>query len=149
MMIALLVTIVTLYGCDKEWPEMPFSEIDTAVVDRSGEVELLAQDQFYPSSVEIGEEITIQGKGIVFPAGFVRFSFSGQGSVEIINENASSSLTVAVPAGTISGPFGFTIAGRSDRYQWSFPTSDLFHAYTVDFPGLTIEGQERSRPFSN
>ena len=91
--------------------------------------------------------INTNGQGALEGRGrFARFTFSGNGAVEVVLERASNTITVAVPPGSISGPFGFTIAGRSENYKYAFPTADAFEAFSVDFPGFRVTGQERSHP---
>ena len=109
------------------------------IVPDSSQVTVLAQTQFTPKSGPIGTTITINGNGTVFPAGIVAFAFSGTGGVQFDQPNPTSQMQVAVPFGTVSGPFGFTISPRSTTIlDNSLPSSNLFQAWRFGAPGFQV-----------
>jgi len=133
----LLLVVFFFSGCG-ELPNIPTID-DVQVVPDSSQATILPQEQFSPKEGPVGTLVTIYGRGTVFPAGIVHFSFSGTGSVEFDLAEATSELQVKIPYGTASGPFGFTISGRTSiAIENSLPTSNVFKAWRFEAPGFSV-----------
>lgn len=137
--LCLLAVIVFLIasGCGNS-PEIPTIDEIRTVPDTSQSTVLL-QSQFTPQQGPIGTLLTIHGRGTVFPAGIVNARFSGTGSVEFDLPEPTSELKVRVPQGSVSGPFGFTIAGRrAIILDNALPSSNIFQAWRFEAPGFIV-----------
>jgi len=84
--------------------------------------------------------VTVFGRGIIFPAGYVSAVFSGNARTDFELDEPTQRLVIRVPAGAVSGAFGFTIAGRTRFTENSHPTEDGYVSYRVEFPGFTVLG---------
>lgn len=124
-------------GCGN-LPSVPTID-ELRTVPDSSQSKLLTQEQFSPKSGPVGTLLTIYGRGTVFPAGIVNITFSGTGRVEFDQSAPTSELKVRVPAGSTSGPFGFTISGRhAIALDNALPSSNVFEAWRVEAPGFLV-----------
>ena len=128
---------VVASGCGNDPPVPTIDQI--RVVPNNSQVTTLDQTQFSPKAGPVGTVITIQGRGVLFPAGIVNFSFSGTGGVQFDNPDPTEQLAVTVPFGSVSGPFGFTISPRSAQIlDNSLPSSNVFQAWRFEAPGFLV-----------
>ncbi len=138
----LLLTLPGLLGGCGANPEDLLPNVDPlASLPDNRQSDLLPADVVFPVSGPVGTEIKVHGQGRVFPRGFAKFVFQGNATAEVELLDITSEIRVRIPHGTESGPFGFTIAGRSSgRDDLSLITSDsnLFAAYTISAPGFRV-----------
>lgn len=139
--VALLAALSFLGGCGTDPTSLLPTEDTLALQPDNRQTELLASNSVSPAAGSIGTVVTVSGQGRLFPKGYARFVFRGNGSTEIEVPQATTSIKVRIPPGTQSGAFGFTIAGRSAGRDTSalIPSdSNDFSAYTVEEPGFTV-----------
>src|ERR1051325_378504 len=135
--VVLLVVFFVMAGCGS-LPTVPTIDQIRAVPDMSQST-LLGQNQFEPLQGPIGTILTVHGHGVVFPAGYVHFQFSGTGAVDFNQEQPTADLKVQVPFGAASGPFGFSIAARAfQELNNSLPSSNVFQAWRIGEPGFRV-----------
>lgn len=137
----LLILLGFLGGCGTS-PDSLLPAIDPlASLPDNTQSKLLGSNSVFPASGPVGTLIEIRGQGEVFPKGFAKFTFHGNGSAEVELTQATGVIRVNVPPGTQSGTFGFTIAGRSSGRDTSAirpSDTNTFQAYTIDAPGFTV-----------
>ncbi|MBI4870965.1 MAG: hypothetical protein HY814_05305 [Candidatus Riflebacteria bacterium] len=137
----LLVALGFIGGCGTTAESLLPAVDPLAGIPDNNQTQVLPSNSVTPVSGTVGTTITVRGQGRTFPAGYARFTFTGSASVEVEVPSATGEIRVKVPAGAQSGPFGFTIAGRSSGRDTSarIPSdSSLFRAYTVETPGFTV-----------
>lgn len=111
--------------------------------DNTSQAVSLPQDVLQPPLLRIGEFLTVQGQGRIFPAGFARFTFAGNSITEVFLPRPTGQVRVRVPPGTISGPLGFQISGKSINFDSGIAqtaNADEVQAYRIPHPGLRILG---------
>jgi hypothetical protein len=135
--IAVVAGAVAFAGCGNLTSVPTIDQVRT--VPDGSQVKVLSQTQFEPKEGPIGSVLTVHGRGVVFPGGIARFQFSGTGAVEFDVPEATQTIRLRIPFGTISGPFGFTIAGRrSNTLENSLPSSNVFEAWRFEAPGFRV-----------
>ncbi|MBI3890139.1 MAG: hypothetical protein HY303_01265 [Candidatus Wallbacteria bacterium] len=139
--VCLLLFLGVIGGCASDTSSLLPTVDPLANLPDNRQTKLLASNSVSPASGPIGTVITVQGAGEVFPKGYARFVFQGNGTAEVAVTEATGVIRVRVPPGAQSGSFGFTIAGRSTSRDTSplHPSdSTQFVAYTVDTPGFIV-----------
>lgn len=136
---------VVLNGCnDANFPVAVVNEPD---ITSETYLVSLESSAIYPSLAAAGEDIVVRRGAGVFPSGFYRVTFSGGAMSEFFWSSSSSEVTITVPYGAISGPFGFTVgAAPSNGGYYSGAIANEFKAYTVKAPGLIVK-QEINNSF--
>ncbi|MBI4868751.1 MAG: hypothetical protein HY816_17575 [Candidatus Wallbacteria bacterium] len=144
--LGILLFLAWIGGCAND-PQSLLPQVDPlASVPDNRQTKMLPPNSVSPASGPIGTLVTVQGAGEIFPKGFARFTFQGNGSSEIELTEPTTLLRVRVPPGSQSGAFGFTIAGRSagrDTSAQRPSDTTLFAAYTVGDPGFTVTAPPR------
>lgn len=107
-------------------------------VPRSDQLVEIPVNQIEPARGVVGTVITVHGRGILFPAGVVTVLFTGGGQTIFEQDEPTQQLRIRVPLGAKSGPFGFSIAGRTRYITNPLPTTDLMDSFRVPFPGFTV-----------
>lgn len=130
------VAYLVASGCGNV-PRIPTLDQIRDVPD-SDQLTILPAQQIEPRSGVIGSFVTVYGKGEVFPRGFVSAVFSGGARTDFELDEPTQRLSIRVPVGANSGPFGFTISGRSRTLENFLPTAEVFRSFQVEFPGFTV-----------
>ena len=146
--VGLLIPHAGCGGADY-YPLNPFVDLERrnalAEGDDTAGVTKLPLESVQPSEVRVGEYIRVQGRGRTFPSGYARFVFTGNSTTEVLLERASGEVRVRIPAGTLSGAFGFTISQRSstssaNQYGGQNASGEAPQNFRIDYPGLRILG---------
>lgn len=130
------VTYLVSAGCGS-MPRIPDIE-EVRDVPRSDQLVDIPVEQIAPKFGPVGTIITVSGKGVLFPSGIVTVLFTGGGQSIFELDEPTQKLHIRVPFGAKSGPFGFSIAGRTRFITNPLPTTDLMDAYRVPFPGFAV-----------
>ncbi len=143
-----MVLVVAPLGCGgaDHIPFNPFlalEETRSGIADGTRGAETLPLEAVQPGSARIGEYVVVKGQGRTFPAGYARFTFSGNSTEEVFLARSTGEIRVRIPPGTLTGPFGFQISGKSskvDQGGGNFASATPVPSYRILYPGLRILG---------
>lgn len=150
---ALAAAMTVHLGCggDNYVPLNPFVDLrDRGLVGEDGAgvedgtigATVLPAESAQPQALRVGETLAVYGRGRVFPRGFARFVFTGNSTTEVELTEPRGVIQVPIPAGTLSGPFGFTISHQSDRFEHGLSglnfTGPSPVSYRVEYPGIRV-----------
>ena len=129
--------VLAIHGCDNI--ALPAGSIGEPEVIEQQQSFVLEADQVYPREQKIGHEITVFGRNHTFPTGFYRVTFTGGTTYEFFQASATSNLTIEIPVGARSGPFGFIVGAEPNSgHEMSQVTTDGFYTYSIKDPGIRI-----------
>ncbi len=131
------VLVLAIHGCDNiALPAGSIGEADEIIEKQNF---IFESDRVYPTEQEVGKEFTVFGQGHTFPTGFYRVTFTGGSTYTFFQASATANLTIEVPVGARSGPFGFIVGAEpSSGHEISQPTPDGFYTYSIKDPGIRI-----------
>lgn len=130
--------VMVLQGCNDLM--LPAGTLGATEPDTVAATVQLEADQIYPTQGPVGTEVAVFGRGRVFPTGFYRVVFTGGAQVEFFQAAATGTLTVDVPVGARSGPFGFIVGSSpsSSGVSYAPPSPDGYASYSVRDPGFRV-----------
>ena len=141
LLIVSSLLVMAIHGCNDL--ALPAGSLGEVEVLEEPILEMLEADRVYPAEQEIGKEFTVFGQGMEFPSGFYKVTFSGGVSYEFFQAKATGNLTLELPVGARSGPFGFTVGSRpSSGPVVGAPSTDGFASYSVKDPGIRVIGTD-------
>ncbi len=92
-----------------------------------------------PRYCKRGDEITVHGGGIVFPAGRYHVVFTGGASTDFELQSPVSDLKLRIPMEADSGPFGFSVALEPPADASRHDGAARVAWYRVEYPGISLE----------
>jgi len=131
------LVVIAIHGCNDI--TLPAGELAGSTAIDEPALHVLEPSQVHPTSAQEGDDVTVFGGHLLFPTGYYRVTFTGGTTVEFFQATATSALTIEIPSGATSGPFGFIVGSRTGNgVTVGGASPDGFATYTVREPGIRI-----------